>query len=767
VVTEAPGVEIAADGIHWRVVSERAVKDLMQILVQTAQPTSQFIHTAPPNLWYWRYNPTWQRHFPTCITCKKKATRAHLDSIAHHERNPGLQLRINFPRREELCDTGVQFREITTDNSPGELITREWLQADHPLPIEPPTARSSVSASVVLEIEIISSSGTVEHRGHDKPQKFTAQITRSDGVMSTHTFTILHAGYHRVAYTTDDLPWVVKMQNLDVVRNHNKEEWDNSHRMRILSSLVPETHGYAEARIRDTDMSFLFLQRVGFTFAELVQRLSKKEPTETSMSMVAVAATTVVEDLVQAARDGLKPYDWHIGNVAFDDDDSILKLKNLKLIDWAGNNMATAPLSLRGRMHKAFVQFSGCFKEFTQWGYAGDNANTAQIWHIFMSSLHHALKDWWSPWASIAPGQDGDALPSGEQVHQLQYSLQNIVQGPVAMQHLPRTVSLKMEAEQRTESNISPGERGHPAPEQQDSETSVPDTVSPPTFPLTRRTAMTNLTDPPTLSLTCRTRKTNLTERTHPYPPNKTTYLSPIAEAEFHRDTQSAPERVATLEERSACTDQIEAHAEAHMHSLRVVVENDGSHGQLRQGTERALRVKTLAVRRKIERELYRHGRSTADKPGNSIPLQQRWTLHTHGMEDAFPCHTPPDNRAEGDDISVIFNLFLDEIKERGFLARMPKLPKACENPKRLHTDWWTKFTKNISWGSMTLVEKRSHFRKWLVQKFSLDPQRQCMSPLPGAKRCKNEAKWEGFEINDRELEELINSIFSHYETLY
>ena len=268
-VTEAPGVEIAADGIHWRVVSQRAVEDLFQILVETAQSTSEFIHTAPANLWYWRYNPTWLRHFPTCITCKRKCILIHLHSIQHRQCNRVLQLRIDFPRREELCDTGVQFREITTDSSQGELITREWLQADHPLLIEPPTARISESSSVILGLEIVSIAGTMQHRGHTKPENFTARITRSDGAVTTHMFKILHAGCHRVAYTTDDLPWVVKMQNLDVKRNHNKEEWDNSHRMGILSSLIPETHGYAEARIRDTDMSFLFLQRVGFTFRRI------------------------------------------------------------------------------------------------------------------------------------------------------------------------------------------------------------------------------------------------------------------------------------------------------------------------------------------------------------------------------------------------------------------------------------------------------------------------------------------------------------------
>ena len=149
--------------------------------------------------------------------------------------------------------------------------------------------------------------------------------------MTTHKFTILNPGCHRVAYTTQDLPWVVKMQVLEGKRNHNKEEWDNFRNMRALSSLVPVTHGYAEAGIWDKDMSFLFLQRVGFTFAELVQRLSVNEPTASSMSLVAVASTTVVSTLVKSSCDGLRPYDWHIGNVACEDDD-ILSLKALNLI---------------------------------------------------------------------------------------------------------------------------------------------------------------------------------------------------------------------------------------------------------------------------------------------------------------------------------------------------------------------------------------------------------------------------------------------------
>ena len=90
------------------------------------------------------------------------------------------------------------------------------------------------------------------------------------------------------------------------------------------------------------------------------------------------------------------------------------------------------------------------------------------------------------------------------------------------------------------------------------------------------------------------------------------------------------------------------------------------------------------------------------------------------------------------------------------------------QEPEKVAWDWWKKFTENISWGSMTLIEKRSHFRKWLVQKFSLDPKRQCMDPGPGSKRLgQNEAKWEGFWLSDAELEQLVKSIFLHYEIQY
>ena len=129
--------------------------------------------------------------------------------------------------------------------------------------------------------------------------------------------------------------------------------------------------------------------------------------------------------------------------------------------------------------------------------------------------------------------------------------------------------------------------------------------------------------------------------------------------------------------------------------------------------------------------------------------------------------HGPPPNpRAEGDDIDVLFRLFLIQIKERGYAQRMPVQPLACRDPIKLHELSWKMFTHHVSWGSMTLVEKQRHFRSWLVRKFSLDPNYQCMMPGSGSKRlARNEAVWKGFWLTESELDELVKSIFEDYAT--
>ena len=61
VVTDAPGVKLAADGVHWRASSKGAVEKLICEFAQAAVPTIKFKDLSPPNLWCWQFMPTWNR----------------------------------------------------------------------------------------------------------------------------------------------------------------------------------------------------------------------------------------------------------------------------------------------------------------------------------------------------------------------------------------------------------------------------------------------------------------------------------------------------------------------------------------------------------------------------------------------------------------------------------------------------------------------------------------------------------------------------------
>jgi len=422
---------------------------------------------------------------------------------------------MKFPNQEEYCNSGVQFYEIIKDKPPGALITREWLPADHPLPDKPPTPgqHRRRSTPTIRDIEIISHAGTLKRlqKSHDKPETFSARITHSNSEQTTHTFRYLDAGKHRVAYSTTDLDWVVKMQCLNTPKNHNLEEWNKSHQMGILNSIIPETHGYKQTRIGGMEVSLLVLHKVPNILADMIKSLSQTAPTEASMATVTTAATIVVQHLVQLSRAGLKPYDWHIWNVAFDDD-SKPQLKGFKLIDWAGNHTANAPLLMRERMHKAFVQFSDCFQDFKTWGLDKRFQIYAHSWDTFMKSLHHTLTDWWSEWETSVAGQDVDALPNDDHMDKLQCRFQKLIAWPSSIQHRHRAISLVQEAQQQNGS-IPLAVRDHVS-----SGTSVPDTERPLTLRYSQMTRPpSNFTESESSDPHRRARKTRALSPQHTY----------------------------------------------------------------------------------------------------------------------------------------------------------------------------------------------------------------------------------------------------------
>ena len=50
-VVQAPGVEVADDGIHWRITSSAAIAKLVDVFVECAANTSMFKEAGTPTLW--------------------------------------------------------------------------------------------------------------------------------------------------------------------------------------------------------------------------------------------------------------------------------------------------------------------------------------------------------------------------------------------------------------------------------------------------------------------------------------------------------------------------------------------------------------------------------------------------------------------------------------------------------------------------------------------------------------------------------------------
>ena len=101
-----------------------------------------------------------------------------------------------------------------------------------------------------------------------------------------------------------------------------------------------------------------------------------------------------------------------------------------------------------------------------------------------------------------------------------------------------------------------------------------------------------------------------------------------------------------------------------------------------------------------------------------------------------------------------------DEHWERG-------LPRAAWDYEHFHHSNWTKFVAKCvpTWLQMSIPQKRIMVRKFILNKFTLDPKHLCMNPRVGEKRkLRNDASWPGFWLSDEEFDDIVTRVMSAYE---
>jgi hypothetical protein len=219
-VSEAPGITLAADGVHWRIGSQVAVAALVDALIAAAKSTTSIKRGLLPNLWHWKYNSTSMAHYPTCKLCDKRASDPHLVSGDHRANAGGTRLSFDFPDRMRYCCDGVVFMQD------GQRLTTPCLRADHPLPCG--TGADVCSRMITRRaqrLEILETEGPLCPLS-GLPQQLMCCVCWGTGLAEeTLTFVYFASGRERDAFVSVEQQLVLKVHRIvDGKRNANQED---------------------------------------------------------------------------------------------------------------------------------------------------------------------------------------------------------------------------------------------------------------------------------------------------------------------------------------------------------------------------------------------------------------------------------------------------------------------------------------------------------------------------------------------------------------
>jgi hypothetical protein len=731
VVSQASGMKIGEDGIQWCGSAQAAVGQLMAEMVEVSKPTKEFEHNDTPATWAWKFVEQYGRHFPYCYKCVKLMTEDHFTTERHMDCGGacGVTKSFIFPNREALCAFGVRFQSQALSKAPGEQNKELWLPAEHPLPdgSGQAVAQFNNSNPVVTEVEMDEEEGLYEHRNGSLPVTFRAKLRWSDGSRTQHRCKFLGAGVHRAVYFSSDgeYEWVVKAQLLYdrknvQLTNSNKEEWSNCRNIGAVASLVPKVFGYAETQIRGVGASFIFVERIGYTVQELLHKIVENEINLAAIKIVLHIVGMIVNTHIRCVTSGITPHDWHMENLGFEDKKDA-DVTTLKLIDWQGNKLSSTPEPFQRRMG---IPFLLCIENFK----IRKNGGVRPGWREITSSIRTTTKTWWNSWCKT--NSRVDELPKEEDVRRLDGELFEAAE--------------KVWKAVKEQARKAPQTYGGPQEERQTireimgaTSVTVDGTKDEGRIPVTRITGRYKS-------------QINIAGNTTRSSPTFFGDTAMITKYQSVRPALETPIRSANF--------------------IKVVGEGkcEVNYGQ---AVVESIMKRIRGEQWKHEQKLFKHGRQPV--PGRSIPVEQRIA------ERKFhPNHgEPPRPVSEGNDVALVFRLFLDYSWTRGYMTRMRKVPKNAFCPVNFHQKYWMKFTEHLStpWQKMSMSEKRGHLHRFLSEKFteetSHDPQvmqidgnqDMHMPSDRGRKRKRKELCWEGFSVTEKEMGGLVDDIMKDY----
>ena len=168
------------------------------------------------------------------------------------------------------------------------------------------------------------------------------------------------------------------------------------------------------------------------------------------------------------------------------------------------------------------------------------------------------------------------------------------------------------------------------------------------------------------------------------------------------------------------------------------------------------------------------------DEPGKEfVDIEMRHLLGKWHKEHKGET-APEADQKEGDALALLFRLLLFHFEQSGLIKKMTNPPKTSVDPIAFHRQYWIKFRPkppNPSWLEMDKTQQTEHLRHFILEKFSLDPEKKIMIPekVKGEegyeeqqkmkrsgllkKRC--DACWTGFQLEN--MDSLVKEVMKDY----
>ena len=266
------------------------------------------------------------------------------------------------------------------------------------------------------------------------PTQFKCRVEWDRGNPDVLTFLYLTHGRQRDAFascTSDGVyPYVLKAHRLESgAANPNHDEWDAFLQLHTLRPFLPEVYGYFEVTITHGDVALLLVERIAFTFAELLEKLRASAPTHATLSIVLSCILRTYTAMRGGAESGLFLQDWHVCNIGFTDTSP----SRMVLMDWQKTHIASATTT-KERCENAFK----CFCRYLPGPhtYGPDDVSTKTAierdnilqWREVLTRMSDALMQWWSTNVS-----ETGPLPSGDLSGELGSSLRQIIENPAGV----------------------------------------------------------------------------------------------------------------------------------------------------------------------------------------------------------------------------------------------------------------------------------------------------------------------------------------------